>query len=46
MHDELLALFELKQESLTEDEIINAERILNQKETNSYKKLKTFLQAK
>ena len=46
MFDELVALFELKRECLTEDEIINAERIINQKETNSYKKLKTFLQAK
>jgi len=39
-------LFELKKENLTEDEIINCERIMKGKEKNSYKKLFKLLQSK
>ncbi len=49
-YDNVLAaiknLFELKSESMTEDEKIKAERIIANKETASYAKLQIFLQAK
>lgn len=44
--EDLQALYDLKSESLTEDEKSNAERILNNKETGSYIKLQKFLQSK
>lgn len=43
---DLIELFELKKENLTEDEIINCERIIKEKEVTSYKKLFKKLQAK
>ena len=42
----LQELYDLKEENLTEDEKINAERILKNKEVNSYKKLLKQLQNK
>ena len=44
--DELQALYDYKKETLTSDEQINAERILKNKESASYKKLQTLLQSK
>ncbi len=44
--EDLTELYELKREALTPDEITNADRILNNKEQNSFKKLFTLLQSK
>ncbi len=44
--EDLTELFELKKEALTPDEITNAERIINNKETNSYSKLYKLLSTK
>lgn len=44
--DELRELYALKEEALTEDEKIHAERILNTLETASYKKLHAILTSK
>lgn len=44
--DDLQLLYDIKKEVLTGDEQINAERILKNKETASYKKLQTLLQSK
>jgi len=41
---DLVELFELKRENMSAEDIANAERIINNKETNSYKKLFTKLQ--
>ena len=45
-YEDLKELYDMKKEVLTPDEITNAERILNNKESNSYKKLFTLLQTK
>lgn len=45
-YEDLQQLFELKKSAMTEDEITNAERILNNKELNSYSKLLNQLQSK
>lgn len=45
-HEELKELYDLKKGVLTKDEQKNAERILTEKETASYRKLKNQLQAK
>ena len=44
--DDLRELYELKKESLTDEEITNFERILNTKETRSYAKMFKELQSK
>lgn len=44
--DDLRELFELKRDELTEAEIANANRIIDNKETNSYNKLFRLLQSK
>lgn len=44
--EDITELFALKREALTPDEITHAERIISNKETNSYKKLHTKLQSK
>lgn len=44
--NELKELFELKKDSLTEEEIIHIERIINSQEKTSYKKLFTKLKSK
>ncbi len=44
--EDLTELFSLKKESLTPDEITNAERIINNKEANSYAKLHKLLSSK
>jgi len=44
--EELSELFDLKKDVLTPEEINNAERIITQKETNSYSKLLKLLQSK
>lgn len=44
--DDLQMLFDLKKAVLTPDEVTNAERILTNKEENSYSKLQKLLQAK
>jgi hypothetical protein len=43
---DLMELFELKKESLTNSEMNNAERIINHQEKNSYAKLFKTLQSK
>lgn len=43
---DLLELYELKKEKLTDGEIIDAERIINNKEVASYKKLFNLLKSK
>jgi len=43
---DLTELYDLKKEALSFDEITNAERIINNKETNSYNKLFKMLQSK
>jgi len=43
---DLLELYELKKEELTDVEIIDAERIINNKEVSSYKKLFNLLKSK
>lgn len=45
-HDDLSELLELKKEALTKAQLKDAERILNGKETASYKKLHTLLMSK
>ena len=45
-HEDLTELFEMKKEALTPDDIASAERILNNKEKNSYFKLFKMLQSK
>lgn len=45
-YDDLCLLFDLKKDSLTEQEITDGERILKGKEILSYKKLQTLLQSK
>lgn len=42
---DLVELFELKKENMSKEEIEDAERIINNKEVNSYKKLYTKLQS-
>lgn len=44
--EELQFLYDMKKEALTPDEIANAERIIKNKEVNSYKKLQTLLKDK
>lgn len=44
--DDLQMLFDLKKEALTEEEVKQAERIIGNKEVNSYSKLKKLLQSK
>ena len=44
--EDIQTLFDLKKHALTADEITNAERILKNKEENSYGKLQTMLQSK
>lgn len=44
--DEIKELFDLKKESLTEDERKNAERIISNKETPNYRKCLTLLKSK
>jgi len=43
---DLKELFELKRESLTEDEIINIERIIKTNEVTSFKKVYVLLKGK
>ena len=45
-YNDLTSLYEMKKESLSEQERQNAERIINNKETASYKKLHQFLYSK
>lgn len=45
-YSDLTSLYEMKKESLSEQERQNAERIINNKETASYKKLHQFLSSK
>lgn len=45
-HAEIVELFEAKQEHLTSDEIADARRIIDQKESRSYNKLLTILNNK
>lgn len=45
-HEDLQALYDFKQETLTKEEKANALRILTNKEESSYNKLYTFLQSK
>lgn len=44
--DDLKALYEMKKENLSEEEIINIDRIIKAKETASYQKVKTLLNSK
>lgn len=44
--EDLQLLFDFKKDSLTEEEVANAERILTKKEEKSYPKLKKLLEAK
>jgi hypothetical protein len=44
--EDLQLLYDMKKLNLTPDEITHAERILSNKETNSYTKLQTLLQSK
>jgi hypothetical protein len=44
--EEIKTLFELKRESLSEDDIINIERIIKGEEKTSYKKILKFLKSK
>jgi len=44
--DDLTELYDLKKEALSPEDITNAERIINNKETNSYNKLFKMLQSK
>lgn len=44
--EDLTELFELKKDSLTDDEIVNANRILKNNEVNSFNKLQKILQSK
>jgi hypothetical protein len=45
-YEDLKDLYDLKKEGLTADELTNAERILTNRETNSYLKLFKQLQSK
>jgi len=44
--EDLTALYEMKKEALSPDDIINADRIISTKEINSFNKLFTYLQSK
>lgn len=44
-HEDLLALWEIKKESVPSDQYYDCERVVNNKESNSYKKLFKYLQS-